>query len=204
MILNFNESDSQNLIYSLILLAFLLSSLFFRREFKLSQTLKYLAIWFALILSGVLLYSFRFEFQSVKNRLMGELNPSSAQITKSGKITINISKDGHFYLKSKINNKPVLFMIDTGASDIVLNLKDAKNAGINFSELIFNKRYQTANGAIYGASTTLNKIEISGVKFYNIKASVNQADLGVSLLGMSFLRKFKKYEFYQDKLVLEP
>jgi predicted aspartyl protease len=38
--------------------------------------------------------------------------------------------------------------------------------------------------------------------FYDVPASVNSAEMGTSLLGMSFLRRFKKYEFYRDKLIL--
>ena len=93
-------------------------------------------------------------------------------------------------------------MIDTGASDLVLSLKDAKKVGIDVRKLNFNKRYQTANGVTYGASVSLDQVEFGGVKFGNIPASVNNSQMGTSLLGMSFLRNFKKYEFYRDKLIL--
>ena len=45
-------------------------------------------------------------------------------------------------------------------------------------------------------------MEISGIKFRDVKASVTQGEMGVNLLGMSFLRRFDKYEFYQDRLIL--
>ncbi len=115
---------------------------------------------------------------------------------------IEIAQDGHFYIDVKINNEPVRFMIDTGASDIVLNMDEAKKVGIKLDELNYNKRYQTANGAAFGASVVLNEIEVGGVKFHDVGASINEADMGISLLGMSFLRKFRKYEFYQDRLIL--
>ena len=43
---------------------------------------------------------------------------------------------------------------------------------------------------------------VSGVKFKDVNVSVNSANMGVSLLGMSFLKRFSKYEVYQDKLIL--
>jgi aspartyl protease family protein len=93
-------------------------------------------------------------------------------------------------------------MIDTGASDIMLSISDAKKIGINTNNLIFNRPYQTANGRSFGASIKLKEVEISGIKFKDIYASVNEGDMGVALLGMSFLRRFSKYEFFQDRLVL--
>lgn len=197
-----SNSDTQNLIYLLILLGFLLSSFVVRKEFKIAKALKYLTIWAMIALFGVALYAYRFEFSDFKNRMMSELNPSSARLDGQ-KLVVNLSQDGHFYLDTKINGKAIRFMIDTGASDIVLNLSDAKKIGINPRNLIYDKRYNTANGVVLGASVRLDEIEVSSVKFYDVKASVNSADLGVSLLGMSFLREFRRYEFYRDKLILE-
>lgn len=197
-----SSSEQQNLVYSLFLLLFLLSSLFFRKNFKFSQIIKYLTIWSIIAFIIIILYSYRFEFENFKNRIAGEINPNKAIISQD-KIIINISADGHFYVNSKINNKPIKFMVDTGASDIVLSLEDAKKIGINIDNLIFNKIYNTANGKVFGASTQVKTLEISGIKFHDVRISVNSAKLDISLLGMSFLRQFNRYEFFQDKLILE-
>ena len=69
-------------------------------------------------------------------------------------------------------------MIDTGASDIVLGMQEAKKIGINPKNLIFNKRYQTANGEVFGASIRLNEIEVGGVKFYDMPASIRYLQNG--------------------------
>lgn len=117
-------------------------------------------------------------------------------------MSINISRDGHFYVNLKVNNKNVKFMIDTGASDMVMNKEDAKRVGINLEDLSFNRIYQTANGKTLGASVLFEVVEINGVLFYDVPASINNSKMGTSLLGMRFLRNFKRYEFYQDKLIL--
>jgi len=93
-------------------------------------------------------------------------------------------------------------MIDTGASDISISLKDAKKIGVNIKNLEFNKRYQTANGIALGASISLKEMEVGEIKFFDLTASVNGGDMNNSLLGMSFLKRLKKYEFYQDQLIL--
>ncbi len=197
-----NEGEWQNFIYLLVLLVFLTSGLVVRRNLDWKKIFKYLGVWAAIGFFIIALYSYRFEFSDFKNRILHEVNPSLAQNNEHGQIVINISRDKHFYVNSFINGKKVRFMIDTGASDIVMSLKDAKRAGININNLLFNKRYQTANGISYGASTKLEEFQFGNLTFYNMPASVNRSDMGTSLLGMKFLRQFKKYEFYQDKLIL--
>jgi len=199
-----SEFEWGNFIYLLILIVFLSISLFSRRDFLTKKTLKYALAWLGIFLVIILLYSFRFDFSDYKNRVASELNPSKVRSENNGSFVIKISKNGHFYINLKVNGKYVYFMVDTGASDIALSLSDAKRIGINPNQLSFNKIYQTANGQIYGASVTLDQIEIGDVAFKNIKASVNSADMGHSLLGMSFLRQFRKYEFYRDSLILTP
>jgi len=199
---NLNADDTGRFIYLFALLIFLASGFLFRGKIKTSEILKQLSLWFLIIMGIVILYSFRFEFMNIKNRLLAELFPSKAIQTGQNQITISLSQDNHYYINLKINNQNVRFMIDTGASDITLSQQDAKKIGINLDDLTYNKIYQTANGKTYGASVNLNKIELAGIIFYNIAASVNSSNMGSSLLGMSFLRNFKKYEFYQDKLIL--
>lgn len=197
------DSERINLLYLVLVLVILVSGLVSRRDMPLSKIAKYLFLWTIIALGAVLLYSFRYEFEHFKERIASELLPSRATINHENRqIIVKASQDGHYYLNVNINNKPVMFMIDTGASDIVLNQKDAKSAGINFNSLVFNKRYETANGAVMGASIIIESFEISGIFIKNVRASVNSGELDVSLLGIDFLKRFKKYEFYQDKLII--
>ncbi len=199
---NFSGADWQNFIYLLILLIILVMGNMFRPNLNLKKIAKYFLAWSIVAFIGILLYSYRFEFGDFKSRILGEINPSKARITKEGNIIIKASQDGHFYIDLEINSYPIRFMIDTGASDIVISLKEAKRIGIDELELNFNKVYQTANGKSFGANIILDEIKIDDIKFYKVPASVNQSEMGISLLGMSFLRQFKKYEFYQDQLEL--
>lgn len=199
---NFESSDWQGFVYSLLLLTILISGLISRRDFAYAKMFKYFAIWSLVGFVFVILYSYRFEFSDFKNRILGEINPSSARL-EGDKLVINLAQDGHFYIDANVKNQTIHFMIDTGASDMVLSQNDAKKIGIKEGDLEFNKSYQTANGKVFGALITIDEIEFSGVKFYNVKASVNGGEMGDSLLGMNFLRRFKRYEFYQDRLVLE-
>jgi len=199
-----NNSDWQNLLYLVLLLTMLLAGLFSRRNLQYGKILKYLAAWAAIALVIIAFYSYRYEFSDLKDRVVAEINPSKAKFDENnGTLTIRASEDGHFYLDVKINATMVRFMVDTGASEITLSNQELSRLGIDSQKLNFNRAYQTANGTSFGAAITLDEIEIGGVKFYDVPASVNNGNMGTSLLGMSFLRKFKRYEFYRDTLVLE-
>lgn len=199
---NFNSADWQNFSYLSLLLVILATSLVTRREFSFGKIVKYLGIWTIIAITLIVLYSYRYEFSDFKNRVAGEVNPAEARVTKNNQIIIRAAEDGHFYVNAKINESVIRFMIDTGASDIAISLNDAERIGIKTKNLIFNKRYQTANGVAFGAGINLEELEIAGARFINLPASINGGNMGASLLGMSFLKQLKKYEVYQDKLVL--
>ncbi len=199
---NLSNGEWQNFIYLFLLLIMMLGGLFSRPGIKLGVIVKYLLVWSFIGFIAIALYAYRYEFSDFKSRILGEINPSLVQVNESGNLIINLSQDGHFYMNLEINGMPMRFMIDTGASDIVLSLNEARRIGIDPRALNFNRPYQTANGQVWGAKVILKEVTLGNVKFYNIAASVNSSDMGISLLGMSFLRQFKRYEFYRDKLIL--
>ena len=198
----FNSEDWSNFIYLSFLLIYLVSSVIFKSHIKTSQLLKQFMGWVGIALISLILYSFRHEVKSIKNRIVAELFPSNIIQVSDSQIGVSISEDGHFYMDIKINNIPIKFLVDTGASNIILSLNDAKRIGINTNNLNYTRTYNTANGKVMGAIVNLSKIEVAGVTFKGIPATINNSDLNISLLGMSFLNRFKKYEFYQDKLIL--
>lgn len=199
-----NADDTANAIYLVIMLAFLVSGVLLNKRMKISEFLKSLFLWTIIILFLVLLYSFRYDFYKIKDRILGELDPSRPVKTSSESISINISSDHHFYIDLKVNGKPIKFMIDTGASNMVLSVDDAKKAGIDVKNLKYNQIHQTANGKTFGASAILEEVAVNDeIKIKNVPVSVNSGEMSNSLLGMRFLRdNFLRYEFYQDRLVL--
>lgn len=197
-----DSSQLPNLIYLIIFLATLIFSVVVKGNLKFSILLKYSTIWLIFALITLTIYSFRYNFYEIKNRVVAELFPSKANKLDSNKIVVMSSNDGHFYIDININRKPVHFMVDTGASDIILNQEDAESAGIDVANLNSFRRYQTANGMVTNGLAMVDELELSGIKFYKVAVTVNSGDIGISLLGMSFLKKFKKYEFYQDRMIL--
>lgn len=109
---------------------------------------------------------------------------------------------GHFVADVRINGTPVTFLIDTGASHTVLNRSDAERLNLMGGHLRYSVPFQSANGTTYAAPVTLRDVRLGQFQLYDLDAFVNQGDLGISLLGMSFLRQFESYEFLRDRLVL--
>jgi aspartyl protease family protein len=196
------SEDLPQIIYLILLLVFLASSVLFNRQIKASKVLVQLLIWAVIILVILFIYSFRFDFANVKNRIAGELFPTKVTQINHRQIAISIANDGHFYIDIKLNSKPVRFMVDTGASDISLSLSDAKKVGIDTDNLTSFRRYQTANGTILSGLARVDQMEVANIRFNDVGVAVNDSDMGISLLGMSFLRRFDKYEFYEDRLIL--
>lgn len=166
---------------------------------------KYTLIWAGIGLLAVGAYSYRYEFSRIAQRIGGELVPDMAQVQSDGSLRFTAASDGHFYITAEVNNTPIRFMVDTGASDIVLSTQDAARAGINIKALEYNRLYSTANGKTRGASTQIKRFSI-GDSFIvnNVFASVNEGDMRGSLLGMRFLEKLGGYEVYQGTLTLYP
>jgi aspartyl protease family protein len=202
--MEYNEIFSQewsNIIYVIILIVLLIMG-FSNKELSLKKFFEYAGLWIIIALVALILYSYRFEFFEVKDRVLSDLFPSKAINKNHQQLTINVSQDGHYYLSIKIKNLPVRFMIDTGASEVVIDKNLAIKLGYDLKNINYNKVFQTANGETYGASIYFDEVDVSGIKFYNIQGSITDSRLATPLLGMTFLQKFYKYEFYRNKLIL--
>ena len=94
-------------------------------------------------------------------------------------------------------------IFDTGASAVVLTLKDARAAGIDTKELNFTIPVSTANGTGRAARVRLDRIEVGGIVREDVVAFVTEAKaLETSLLGMTFLETLQRYSVTQNSLEL--
>lgn len=125
------------------------------------------------------------------------------QTAGPGRIEVPVSSDGHFHLTARLNDVPVRFVVDTGASAVALRLKDAERVGIPLDDLAFAGIAQTANGMVETASVMIEQFSIGDIRDERVPAIVLRGDLGRSLLGMSYLRRFARVGFEGDRLILE-
>ncbi len=129
--------------------------------------------------------------------------PRQSVISEERIIEVPRQGDGHFSLTLRLNGEPVEFLVDTGATDMVLSLDDARRAGLNPDELAFLGTARTANGTVKTAFTTVDEVAIGPVVFDDVRVAVNGGEMRGSLLGMSFLNRFERLEIADNRLRLE-
>ena len=115
---------------------------------------------------------------------------------------VEAGPSGHYVIEAMVNGAPVTFLVDTGASEVVLTLDDARRIGLEPRTLAFTQRFSTANGEVRGAPVVLREIRIGQFSLPDVAASVNEAPLALSLLGMSFLEQLRGYEVDRGRLIL--
>jgi clan AA aspartic protease (TIGR02281 family) len=81
------------------------------------------------------------------------------------------------------------FLVDTGATDVLIPAKVAKQLGLEPGPETRNKSYQTANGVVTQASVMLRSVDLGGAVVENVPASISSS-LGMGLLGLSFFNHF--------------
>lgn len=171
------------------------SGLFWHYRGRLSGALQHAAIWILIILGATLAFG-------LKDELARQLFPDEASAVGEGTIALRRAGDGHFYARVEINGAPIRFMIDTGATNVVLTQDDARRAGIDLAGLSYVLTANTANGPVRGAGVRLDRVSLGGVTDADVPAVVNGGELQDSLLGMSYLDRFRKVSFEGDRLYL--
>jgi len=195
------EGSWAHLLY-LLLFVLLVSEGVFHRGIRARQILQYAVIWIGVAGVAGLGYAYRFELSGVKDRVLGELIPGMGVQATGGEIQFRADASGHYIVEAVVNGTPIRFLVDTGASDVVLSPRDAARIGLDLNQLDFSRRYQTANGTVMGAPINLNSIRLGPIAIPNVEGSVNGAPLGASLLGMSFLERLTSYRVENGTLIL--
>ncbi|MCP5368670.1 MAG: TIGR02281 family clan AA aspartic protease [Hyphomicrobiales bacterium] len=190
------------LVYLVALLALVSAGIMGMRRIRLGPALRNAAIWVAIGLVALLAYSFRDEFRFVTDRLTGELLPHAAQQTGARELQVRRGADGHFHLEARVDGVPVRFLVDTGASDVTISPTDARRLGLDPAGLAYTRFYATANGGVRGAPVRLAEVAVGPLRLTDVPATVNEAEMAGSLLGMGFLDRLRGYEVRGDTLVL--
>jgi aspartyl protease family protein len=135
-----------------------------------------------------------------------ELTLASAQAAPVGwgdEVRITAAPDRQYYVNAEVNRRPARFLVDTGASYVALRDSDARAAGIYTSYADYKYPVHTANGETKAAFVTIEEIEIEGLRLEGVKAFILQDEqLAVNLLGMSFLSRLESVEARKGELVL--
>lgn len=140
-------------------------------------------------------------------RLAAGKPPSSADAAEPNvpgwnRISVPAGPNGHFRLEAVVDGVPVTFLVDSGASAIVLSPEDARRIGLVPDRLRYTLRFQTANGTVRAAPVTLRELRIGQLAIPRLEAVVNEAPMPISLLGTSFLGRLASWSVEGGRLHL--
>ena len=185
--------------------------------------LVYLGVWGTVLVSYFLMARTQGIGQSLRQLLLWGLifvgvaagyglwqditREDSIAVSGEGAVVLRAGRNGHFHLGLEVNGTPVDFIIDTGASDLVLSQDDAARVGFDPRSLAYLGRARTANGIVGLARVTLDEVVLAHedlvIRDRDVSAYVNEGELDVSLLGMGYLRRYARTSIEGDRLILE-
>lgn len=187
----------ENLVCLLILCGVLGFWLFVESRTSIATKIKQFSAWvfiFLGVLAAVGLWS------DIRDR---SLLPRQSVFAEAGRVELPRQSDGHYLATLRLNGTPVTFVVDTGASGIVLTRQDAARIGLDPEGLPFVTEAMTANGAVRTAPVRLDSVALGPFVDSNLPAFVNGGEMDRSLLGMSYLQRFSRLEIAGGRMILE-
>lgn len=117
-------------------------------------------------------------------------------------VLIDRAHNGMFYADVAINGQPMRFLIDTGATSVVLSRSDAAALGVDLGAAMPGRSVQTAAGKTPVDMVTLDTLEIAGRTLKDVEAAVVEHGVGAPLLGQSALAHLDLLAIRGDQMIL--
>ncbi len=121
-------------------------------------------------------------------------NPNQTPISQiaadgSREVRLLRNRSGHYLSSGKINGQTVRFLLDTGATDVVIPEDIAQKLNLEYG---YPSRANTANGTITIYQTMIDSLQLGEIELKNIRGSINpHMKMGSILLGMSALKQLE-------------
>jgi len=187
--------DTAQLIYLILLGAMVAGWFFLQSREGMNRTLQYAAVWGMIFVGGAAAVGL---WQDISR----DAGAPQMSVSEDNRIIVPRARDNHYYLTLEVNNTPVRFVVDTGATDMVLSGEDAARAGLDPAELRYTGTASTANGIVRTAYVRLDQVTLAHVTDRNVPAVVNEGEMNQSLLGMGYLQRWGRIEIAGGELIL--
>ena len=189
-----DTDDIMRMIFLALIGGSLIASLIVSQRGQMGQAMQQAAIWGLIFVGTIAAYGL---WSDIQPDLMG-----GQIMVGDGRVEVPRSPDGHYYVTVSVNGEPIDFVIDTGATDVVLSQADATKAGLDPDNLAYLGTALTANGQVRTAAVRLETVALSGIEDRNVRAVVNQGQMDGSLLGMGYLGLYDRIEISGGTLIL--
>lgn len=201
--LDFDDTGPRLVALSALAFVFIASLIF--GQPRISEILRGVFFWGGLMALLVTGYTFRHDLIQGGYRVLGALSPGLAVPQQDGSILVVKDASGHFTLEAGVNGTSIRFLLDTGASAVVLTYQDAIRAGFSAQTLSFAIPVQTANGRALVAPVRIDDLTVANIRLNGVRAFVaRDGALVSSLFGMSALDRLSGWRIEGDRLIMTP
>ncbi len=190
-----DEFDWARLSYLLLLLAAVAGWVFVEYRGRLGVALRAAMAWgmiFLGVMAGYVLWQ----------DIAGDVMPRQA-VAEGGAVVLPRHADGHYYVTLTVGGQDVEFIVDTGATNVVLSRPDAERLGLKPAAMAYTGEAMTANGSVRTARVTLADVALGQFRDDFLRAYVTDGEMDISLLGMDYLGRFR-IAIADDEMVLTP
>jgi aspartyl protease family protein len=194
--------DGPSLIWGVVCILLLLSSLAARR-LPLGYVAKAAFAWIAIFAALFAIFSFRFEFKAVWERVKADISGTAGQSVRGEDITIRRQDDGHYWLQLDVNGKPVRFMIDSGATTTAVNADTARETGIEVDTTGYPVFLNTANGSVAAQRGVIISLKIGTRELGQHDVVVSESFGDTNVLGMNFLDSMQSWKVEGNVMTLK-
>ncbi len=188
--------ETGHLVYLVILGIAVVGWFLVENRHSLGRTVRVAMAWAFIFLGVVAGYGL---WEDIRD----DFSPRQTVFQEDARVEVPRAFDGHYYVTLELDGVPVDFVVDTGASDVVLSRADASRIGLDPETLAYTGIAGTANGQVRTARVRIADVSLGGITETNMPVSVNAGEMGISLLGMSYLQRFERIEISNGRLILE-
>jgi aspartyl protease family protein len=126
------------------------------------------------------------------------------QVVEGNTTRITLARDGHCWIRAKINGVPHRLLIDTGATLTTLTPETAQDAGVEIDAGGRSIGLRTANGMAKGQLARIDELRMGTIVARNLEAVVAPGLGETNVLGMNFLTRLASWRVEGKVMVLEP
>lgn len=190
------DFEIANLVYLGALAAVLGSWYIVQNKGGLSKMVRDAAAWVFIFVGALAVIGL---WDDIRQNIM----PRQTVIDDAGRVELPKGRDGHYRVTLTVNGKSVPFVVDTGATSVVLTHAAAERIGLDPDNLVFFTQAMTANGPVDTAPVTLDNVTLGPFEDSRVSAYVNGGDMDTSLLGMTYLNRFDSIQITGNTMILE-
>jgi aspartyl protease family protein len=130
-------------------------------------------------------------------------NPNVQVVSRVGpggnpEVLLQQNRAGHYVATGTINDLPVVFLLDTGATDVAISENVAERLGLEKGFLV---TVNTANGTARGWNTLLDEVTLGDIEMAAVPAIILPGLGDQVLLGMSFLKRLTLIQRGEELLI---